>query len=104
MTTARGRRKGHYHSKACARIEINFQSAKQLESVFNSLLPELPNSQGNRAHATTKMFNRTLQLNFEADDPTALRAIISSFLRLTRAALNACDVINVVTKQPRQQT
>ncbi|MGO9644409.1 MAG: KEOPS complex subunit Pcc1 [Candidatus Bathyarchaeia archaeon] len=91
-------------SKTCAKIKIRFRSSRGLKSVFNSLLPELHNSPGHRARASAKAYNRTLQLNFEAEDSTALRAIISSFLRITKASLNACDTLMVATEQTRRRS
>ncbi|HKM76898.1 MAG TPA: KEOPS complex subunit Pcc1 [Candidatus Bathyarchaeia archaeon] len=91
-------------SKANAKIKISLRSSRELKSVFNSLMPELHNLPGNRARASAKVYDRTLQLTFEAEDSTALRAIISSFLRITKASLNSCDTLIAVTEQSRRRS
>ena len=84
---------------ASAKITVSFRSARELEAVANSLQPELRGVRGKRApRAWRTLRGRTLQLNFDADDSAALRAIISSYLRITSACLNSCNAVVQLTK------
>jgi tRNA threonylcarbamoyladenosine modification (KEOPS) complex Pcc1 subunit len=83
---------------AHAKIKITFRSAHELDAIANSLLPELRSSQGKRAHALRTLRKRTLQLNFDADGSAALRAIMSSYLRITTACINSCDAVAQLAK------
>jgi tRNA threonylcarbamoyladenosine modification (KEOPS) complex Pcc1 subunit len=89
-------------AKTSAKIKIRLRSSRELTSVVNSITPELHNALGNRAHASAKAYNRTLQLNFEAEDSHDLRAIVSSLLRITKASLNACETI--ITVENKRQS
>ncbi|HXY82357.1 MAG TPA: KEOPS complex subunit Pcc1 [Candidatus Saccharimonadales bacterium] len=90
-------------TKTSAKIVITLRSSRELASIVNSITPELNNPLGNRAHASAKTHHRTLQLNFEAEDPHALHAIVTSLLRITKASLDACDTIITLKNKHRTE-
>jgi len=62
----------------------------ELNAVLKGLRPELEHP-GKKARARIWTQRRALVLRFEANSSTALRAILSSYLRLLAATLSVCD-------------
>jgi tRNA threonylcarbamoyladenosine modification (KEOPS) complex Pcc1 subunit len=59
-----------------------------MNAVAEALSPELSRPGGDRARARIFVRGRQLRLQFEAKDSTAIRAIMSSWLRMLAASLN----------------
>jgi tRNA threonylcarbamoyladenosine modification (KEOPS) complex Pcc1 subunit len=78
-------------AKASARLRIAFQSKRELSAIVDSLRPELQHPAGEKARAQISTRGKSLTLRFEANNSTALRAILSSYLRLLAASLRVCD-------------
>jgi len=71
-----------------ARITARFKSRQQMEAIAEALRPEMFYPAGEKANARITMRGRTLKLQFEARDSGALRAILTSYLRLLGTAVN----------------
>lgn len=68
--------------KASTVITLHFPSKKRLETVLKALKPETethPSTRRSKVKVTSKQ--NSLILNFEAEDTSALRASINSYLR-----------------------
>ena len=68
--------------KASTEITLHFRSKKLLEMVLKALKPETkmhPFTRRSKVKVTSKQ--KSLILNFEAEDTSALRASINSYLR-----------------------
>jgi tRNA threonylcarbamoyladenosine modification (KEOPS) complex Pcc1 subunit len=80
--------------KAKASILIKFKSKKQLDSIFKALEPEIHAPVSNRSKVIMKKDRNALNLIFEAQDTSALRAAINSYLHwilLTREVLESLE-------------
>ena len=71
-----------------ARISVLFRSSQQMEAIAEALRPEILHPAGEKAQARVTKRGKTLKLQFEARDSSALRAIMTSYLRLLAAAVN----------------
>ncbi len=71
-----------------ARITARFKSRQQMEAIAEALRPEILYPAGDKANARITKRGRTLKLQFEARDSVALRAIMTSYLRLLGTAVN----------------
>jgi tRNA threonylcarbamoyladenosine modification (KEOPS) complex Pcc1 subunit len=78
-------------ANATARLRIVLQSKREVNAILDGLKPELQHPAGEKARAKISTRGKSLILRFEAKDSTALRAIMSSYLRLLAASLNVCD-------------
>ncbi len=76
------------NTKASAKVRVAFQSKRQMRAVAGALTPELSHPAGKRARVAVFTREKTLHLKFEARDSIALRAVMSSYLRMLAAALN----------------
>ncbi|MGP8070681.1 MAG: KEOPS complex subunit Pcc1 [Candidatus Bathyarchaeia archaeon] len=74
--------------RAEARISVLFRSRQQLEAIAEALRPEILHPAGEKAEARITKGGKMLKLEFEARDSSALRAIMTSYLRLLGAAVN----------------
>ena len=75
-------------------INLRFSSEKQLKVVLEALKPETKTSPTRRSRVHIKGEGKSLTLNFEAADTSALRAAINSYLRwiyLTKTILKSVD-------------
>ena len=79
--------------KATGKIRLTLTSSRQLSAIADSLKAELVHSAGAKARAALVVRPRILELQFEAVDSTALRAILSSHLRLLAASLNVSNAL-----------
>ncbi|MGD0176962.1 MAG: KEOPS complex subunit Pcc1 [Candidatus Bathyarchaeia archaeon] len=83
---------GRYRlTKARATVGVVFRTRQQMDAIAQGLGPELRHPAGERATAKIVIRGRKLSLRFEANDSAALRAIMSSYLRLLVASLNVSD-------------
>ncbi|MGA2627076.1 MAG: KEOPS complex subunit Pcc1 [Candidatus Bathyarchaeia archaeon] len=71
-----------------ARISVLFRSRQQMEAIAEALHPEILHPAGEKAQARITKGGKMLKLQFEARDSSALRAIMTSYLRLLGAAVN----------------
>jgi tRNA threonylcarbamoyladenosine modification (KEOPS) complex Pcc1 subunit len=77
-----------------ASIRLKMKSKEQLNVIFNALEPETRASVSRRSAVTMKKEGNTLNLIFEAEATSALRAAINSFLQwilLTREILESLE-------------
>ena len=73
---------------AKAVVRLNFSSEKQLEVVLRALKPETENSTISRSKVCMTTEGESLVLDFRANDTSALRAAMNSYLRLIGVAMN----------------
>ena len=66
---------------AHAVVEFHFQSEREAETVFKSLLPEIEVSKPRRSNVCSLLEGKVLILKVDAKDTTALRAVSNSYLR-----------------------
>jgi tRNA threonylcarbamoyladenosine modification (KEOPS) complex Pcc1 subunit len=59
-----------------------------MEAIAEALRPEILHPAGEKAQARITRGGKMLKLQFEARDSSALRAIMTSYLRLLGAAVN----------------
>lgn len=74
--------------KARAVIRLHFSSDEYLNVVFHSLEPETLTSSTTRSKVSITVDNHYLVFNFKANDTSALRAAINSYLRLIDVAMS----------------
>ena len=74
--------------KAKAVVRLNFSSQKQLHVVLQALKPETETSSSSRSKVQMTTENQSLVLSFFANDTSALRASMNSYLRLIVVAMN----------------
>jgi tRNA threonylcarbamoyladenosine modification (KEOPS) complex Pcc1 subunit len=85
---------GNSKMRTHAVVHLGFPSQKQSKIVFEALQPETRTISTHRSRASIKGRGKTLIIHFEAEDTSALRAAINSFLRwvlLMKAVLNSVD-------------
>ena len=68
------------------------------DSIAKSLEPELSNPAGSKARAHMKIRSNSLELNFQARDTTALRAILNSYLRMIKASTSVTETVLQLVK------
>jgi len=71
-----------------ARISVLFGSRQQMEAIAEALRPEILHPAGEKAQASVTKRGKMLKLQFKARDSSALRAIMTSYLRLLAVAVN----------------
>jgi len=79
---------------AAATIRLKFPRKEQLSAIFEALEPETRTSVTSRSKVKIKKEGLVLTLIFEADDTSALRAALNSYLHwihLTKDALSAME-------------
>jgi len=77
--------------KARATVRVIFGTKQQADAIAKALSPELFHPAGERAMARLVVSGLTMSIHFEARDSIALRAIMSSGLRILAASLNVSD-------------
>jgi tRNA threonylcarbamoyladenosine modification (KEOPS) complex Pcc1 subunit len=80
--------------KANASIRLKFQSKDQIDSIFKALEPETRAPVSSRSRVKMIKEGNSLNLIFEAQDTSALRAAINSYLHwilLTREVLESLE-------------
>jgi tRNA threonylcarbamoyladenosine modification (KEOPS) complex Pcc1 subunit len=78
-------------AKARATVRLIFGTKQQADAIAKALSPELFHPVAERAMARLVVRGLTMSLHFEAKDSIALRAIMSSALRILAASLNVSD-------------
>jgi len=77
-------------AKARAALHIRFQSRRQMRAIADALKPE---AVGRKTRTVMIEKPKELVVRFEAKNLTILRAIMSSYLRMIRASLNASNAL-----------
>lgn len=80
-------------AKTKANVRLKFSSEKKLQTVLNSLKPEVNSPATTRARTLLRMEDQTLVLRVEADDTVALRASLNAYLRWINSILNVLEVL-----------
>jgi KEOPS complex subunit Pcc1 len=80
-------------TRAKATVRIKLPSRRHLETVLNSLRPELKSPTTLRSSATLKKEGLFLVLKLDAKDTVALRAALNSYLRWINSTLNVLEVL-----------
>jgi tRNA threonylcarbamoyladenosine modification (KEOPS) complex Pcc1 subunit len=81
--------------KAKAIFRLKIKSKEQLDSIFEALEPETRVPVSNRSKVIIENEGNSLNLIFEAQDTSALRAAINSYLHwilLTREVLESLEM------------
>jgi tRNA threonylcarbamoyladenosine modification (KEOPS) complex Pcc1 subunit len=73
-----------------AEVDVILRSRRQLHAIAAALGPETMRPAGEKAHATIRIRGQVLKIKFGARDSSSLRAIMSSYLRMVKAAANVC--------------
>lgn len=79
--------------KAKAAIRLTMRSERQLEAMVDALTPEVERQVGTRSKVTLSSEKTTLVLSVEAEDTSALRAALNSYLRWANSALNVMESV-----------
>jgi tRNA threonylcarbamoyladenosine modification (KEOPS) complex Pcc1 subunit len=90
-------------AKASASFRIVFRSERQMRAIADGLRPEALHPAGSKASAKITAKRTQLVLRFEGKDSTALRAIVSSYLRMLTASLNTCNALLQLEQTSRVQ-
>ena len=77
-----------HKGKAEARFTARFKSRPQMGTIAEALRPEMLYPAGEKATARIAKRGNTLILQFKARDSAALRATMTSYLRLLATAVN----------------
>ncbi len=80
---------------AKAIISLKFHSKEQIDSIFKALKPETCSPASSRSKVKMIKEGNSLNLVFEAQDTSALRAAINSYLnwiRLTKEILKSLEM------------
>jgi tRNA threonylcarbamoyladenosine modification (KEOPS) complex Pcc1 subunit len=77
--------------KTSATVRLKFSSKQKLQTVLDSLKPEIKSPATNRARTRLKQEDGSLVLNVEADDTVALRASLNAYLRWINSILNVLE-------------
>ena len=76
--------------KASAIVKVNFISEKTSEAIQKALEPETKTSITNRSRMRLSREGKTVTLVFEAEDTTALRASMNSYLNWLHLLQDIC--------------
>jgi len=79
--------------KARATVRVIFRTKQQADAIAKALSPEFFHPASKRAMARLVVRGLTMSIDFEAKDSVALRAIMSSGLRILAASLNVSDTL-----------
>jgi tRNA threonylcarbamoyladenosine modification (KEOPS) complex Pcc1 subunit len=83
--------------KARAEIRFKFPSRRALDTVRNSLLPEVNKPNPNRAHVNLFGEDRVLTLLVEADDTVALRSALNTYLRWINSMVKVVETLDCLS-------
>jgi tRNA threonylcarbamoyladenosine modification (KEOPS) complex Pcc1 subunit len=89
--------------RANASIRIVFRSERQMRAIADGLRPEASHPTGGKASTRMTTRGNQLVLRFEGKDSTTLRAVVSSYLRMLRASLNAFNALLRLERAPQTQ-
>ncbi len=92
---------GNSKMRAHAVVHLDFPSQKQSKIMLKALRPETRTMSARRSRVYIEGRGKTLIIRFEAEDTSALRASINSFLRwvfLTKTVLKSVDKFQFADK------
>jgi tRNA threonylcarbamoyladenosine modification (KEOPS) complex Pcc1 subunit len=81
-------RRDRFHAEA--EVDVILRSGRELHAIAAALEPETLHPAGEKAQATITIRGHVLKIKFRARDSSSLRAIMSSYLRMIKAAANVC--------------
>ncbi len=87
--------------KAGATVSVLFRTRKQLKAVADALAPELKHPASAKARARIVLRGRTLSVQFQTQDSTALRAIMNSYLRMLVATMKVSTTLMQIERLAR---
>lgn len=76
-----------------ARIQLKFQSQRQLASVLDALTPEAKAPVTRRANVQLKQNGMFLELSVDAEDTIALRSTLNAYLHWINSTLNVLEIL-----------
>lgn len=79
-----------------ATIEIELESAEIAKTLFLALIPETKSAPSERAKTRLNLKDNLLVIDIEAEDLTALRAALNSFLSWASGCQKAIKALNVL--------
>lgn len=79
--------------KSSAKIQIRFETEKQVESIFNALKPESRKSPSTRSQVEILKRKKDILLIIKAKDTVALRAALNTHLRFLKAWKKVIKII-----------
>jgi KEOPS complex subunit Pcc1 len=88
---------GDLSEKASAALRVNLPSEKMSETIQKALEPETKTSITYRSKVRLGHEGKTVALFFEAEDTTALRASINSYLSWLQLLWDLCNSLQLVT-------
>jgi len=71
-----------------AEIRVQLRSRRELRAAAAALAPETTHPAGKRAEVRIQVRGNMLKVNIEAHDSSALRAVMTSYLRMLKAISN----------------
>ena len=80
-------------TKACATINLNFNSEKQLDALIDALTPEAKAPQTHRAAINLQKNGTCIALTVEAEDTVALHATLNAYLHWINSILNVIGTV-----------
>ncbi len=83
-------------------LKLKLKSKKHLDSIMRALGPELVHSASDRARVVMVPRGNLLTLQFQAHDSSALRAVMSSYLRMLVASLGVLESVSTVLEARRR--
>jgi tRNA threonylcarbamoyladenosine modification (KEOPS) complex Pcc1 subunit len=89
-------------ANATARLRITLRSKKKANALADGLRPELKHPAGEKARAMISACGKSLILTFTANNSVALRAIMTSYLRLLAASVSVCDNLIRLERLPEE--
>mgnify|MGYP001116243665 CR=1 FL=1 len=84
--------------RARAVVRLRFPSERHLSIVLTALKPETQSASTSRARFRLESEGRRLTMMFEADDTSALRAAMNSYLHWIALVNDACSVLESLSK------
>lgn len=80
-------------TEANARVIVQFRSGREATAAAEALRPEAAHPAGRKGRATISIKEKQLIVRLEARDSRALRAIMTSYLRMLAAVLNVLNAL-----------
>lgn len=75
-------------------VEVELDSPEVAKTIFNALIPETKSVPSERARTQLRLDSNLLIIDIEAEDLTALRAALNSFLAWLSGCKKALNAVN----------
>jgi len=82
-----------------AELRVQLKSRRQIEALVAALAPETLHPAGDKAEASVRISGKVLRVTITARDSSALRAIVTSYIRMLKAVSNVFASISDVTRE-----